>query len=646
MISWKSKMNHTLRKLLWVLLDVALINLAMILAQQLRFDIIIPQEFFQRYVNIMPVMTLLCVLSFWGFGLYRNMWQYASADSVVQIALSTLVGALATYGYSLVMRAITQPENHHMLHRTVYLLFWIMLTLTVGGSRLAYRVLRTSAKALRRGGRAGRRAMIIGAGWAGANVVREMQSGRYGNATPIVVVDDNPGRTGAKLKGVPVVGGTDNILRLASDYQIDEIVIAIATPSGELKPLVEKCLATGCRVRRVAALQEVNSSDGAAAAVRDINIGDLLGRPEKQMDMTQVAEVFQGKTVLITGGGGSIGGELCNQILAFHPERIVLYDISENYMYDLFFQLQEQHKQDLRDKLILRVGSVRDDQRLGEVFGEFSPEIVLHAAAHKHVPLMEDCPSQAVKNNVFGTYLTAKTAMEHGVKRFVLISTDKAVNPTNVMGATKRLAEMIIEALNQQGRTEFTAVRFGNVLGSHGSVVPLFERQIRAGGPITLTHPEIIRYFMTIPEAAALVLQAASIARGGELFVLDMGQPVKIRELAERMIQLYASQGERKIDIVYTGLRPGEKLYEELLMDDEGIARTEREKIFIAKPEVVAMEDLEAMLGTLQACLDQSGDMRACLHSVLPGFLEPEDVNRRAQEEHRLDAAASGFPGA
>ncbi|NLV58186.1 MAG: polysaccharide biosynthesis protein [Clostridiales bacterium] len=648
MTSWKPKMNQTLRTAVWLLVDAALVNLAMILAQQLRFDVSIPQVFFQRYVNIIPVMTLLCLLSFWGFGLYKNMWQYASADAVVQIAVSTLVGALGTYGYSLVMHSITRPENYHLLHRTVYLLFWILLTIIIGGSRLAYRVILTSGKGQRGQGKApSRRVMIIGAGWAGANVVREMQSGRYGDATPIVVVDDDPNRAGSKLKGVPVVSGTGNILRLASDYQIDEIIIAIATPNGEMRPLVEKCLATGCRVRRVSSLQEVSGGGASAsAALRDINIGDLLGRPEKQMDMVQVAAVFRDKTVLITGGGGSIGGELCGQILAFEPKQIVLFDISENYMYDLFFQLQEQYQKNLRDKLFLRVGSVRDPERLNEVFSEFSPEIVLHAAAHKHVPLMEDCPSQAVKNNVFGTYLTAKTAMEHGVSRFVLISTDKAVNPTNIMGATKRLAEMVIEALNQENKTEFTAVRFGNVLGSHGSVVPLFERQIRAGGPITLTHPEIIRYFMTIPEAAALVLQAASIAKGGEIFVLDMGQPVKIRDLAERMIQLYASQSGQKIDIVYTGLRPGEKLYEELLTDDEGIMGTQREKIFIAKPEVVNRESMEAMLATLQACLDEGGDMRACLHSVLPTFLEPEEVNRRAEAEHRLDVVAADAAGA
>ncbi len=641
-------MNQTLRTWLWVLLDAALINLAMLMAQQLRFDAVIPQEFFQRYVNLIPVLTVLCLVSFWAFGLYRNMWQYASADSVIQIGTATLVGALATYGYSLIMYSITQPENHHLLHRTVYLIFWILLTVIVGGARLAYRVMATSRKGLRRGESlgTGRRAMIIGAGWAGANVVREMQSGRYGNCKPIVVVDDDQNRTGAKMKGVPVVGGTGNILRLASDYQIDEIIIAIATPNGEMKPLIEKCLATGCRVRRATSLQEVNSGSGATATVRDVNIGDLLGRPEEQMDMVQVAAVFRGKTILITGGGGSIGGELCSQILAFEPAKIVLYDISENYMYDLFFHLQEQHQRALRGKLVLRVGSIQDEARLGEVFAEFQPEIVLHAAAHKHVPLMEDCPSQAVKNNVFGTYITAKTAMEHGVKRFVLISTDKAVNPTNVMGATKRLAEMIIEALNQQGKTEFTAVRFGNVLGSHGSVVPLFERQILAGGPVTLTHPDIIRYFMTIPEAAALVLQAASIAKGGELFVLDMGQPVKIRELAERMIQLYAPQSGQKIDIEYTGLRPGEKLYEALLMEDEGITKTDREKIFIARPELITQESMQQMLDTLETCLETGQDVRACLHAVLPTFLEPDDVNRKAEEEHRLDPAAPSAAGA
>ncbi|MCL1854984.1 MAG: polysaccharide biosynthesis protein [Clostridia bacterium] len=637
-------MNHTVRTLLWMLLDVALVNMAMIMAQQLRFEVSVPQEFFMRYIHIAPVMTSLCVLSFWAFGMYRNMWQYASANSTVQIAVTTLAGALATYAYSLIRYAFTQPVNDHLLHRTVYLLFWILLTVLLGGSRLAYQVLVTSRSSSRRNDKT-QKVMVIGAGWAGANVVRDIQSGRYGDCAPVIVVDDDKNRTGAKMKGVPVVWGTGNILRLASDYQIDEIIIAIATPTGVLKPLMEKCLATGCRVRRVTALQDVNREAGTTSIARDININDLLGRQEEQMDMIQVAEVFRDKTVLITGGGGSIGGELCSQLLSFAPKKIVLYDISENYMYDLFFQVQEQYRQNLRDKLLLRVGSIRDDQRLQEVFQEFLPEIVLHAAAHKHVPLMEDCPSQAVKNNVFGTYATARAAMQNGVRRFVLISTDKAVNPTNVMGCTKRLAEMIIEALNQQGRTEFTAVRFGNVLGSHGSVVPLFERQIRSGGPVTLTHPDIIRYFMTIPEAARLVLQAASIAKGGELFVLDMGQPMKIRELAERMIQIYARRGSPKAEIVYTGLRPGEKLYEELLLDGEGITRTEREKIFIAKPETISMESMEKMLETLESCLREGGDMRRCLHEVLPAFREADEVNCKAERAACLEPASPAIAG-
>ena len=639
MNAWKPKASHTVRTILWMLLDAVLVNTAMIVAQQLRFDVNVPAEFFARYINIAFMMTGLCLLSFWAFGLYRTLWEYASVGAAIQVALASLAGAAGTYAYSLIRYAMTQPVNHHLLHRTVYLLFWILLVILIGASRLLLRVLATRERlSLRKGGGEPlRRVMVVGAGWAGANVIHEMQNGRYENCVPIVAVDDDPARAGAKLKGVPVVSGTGNILKLASDYQIDEIVIAIATPHGEMKLLVEKCLSTGCRVRRVASLQEVSGATTAPSVIRDINVNDLLGRPEEQMDMTQVEACFRGKVVLITGGGGSIGGELCRQLIAFAPEKIVLYDISENYMYDLFFQLQEQYRKPLKDTLLLRVGSIQDPGRLDEVMGEFKPDIVIHAAAHKHVPLMEESPSQAVKNNVFGTHWVARAAVTHGVKRFVLISTDKAVNPTNVMGATKRLAEMIIEALNQESGTEFMAVRFGNVLGSHGSVVPLFERQIRSGGPITLTHPEIIRYFMTIPEAAGLVLQAASIAKGGELFVLDMGQPMKIRELAERMIQLYAVPGSPKVKIVYTGLRPGEKLYEELLMEDEGIARTEKEKIFIARPEVISMEMVQSILAKLEGCIHAGENMKDCLHGILPSYMEADEVNRRAEQEHRLD---------
>ena len=385
----------------------------------------------------------------------------------------------------------------------------------------------------------------------------------------------------------------------------------------------------------------MNTGAPALGRVREVNIGDLLGRAEKHLDMTEVEAYFAGKRVLVTGGGGSIGSELCRQIMSFTPAKLVLYDISENYIYDLFFELQEKYGALTRNTVELRVGSIRDKATLDRVFSEFQPEIVIHAAAHKHVPLMEDSPEQAVINNVFGTLNVAQCSLEHGVKRFVMISTDKAVNPTNIMGASKRMAEIIIEALQARGKTQFTAVRFGNVLGSNGSVVPLFERQIRAGGPVTLTHPDIIRYFMTIPEAASLVLQAASIAKGGELFVLDMGKPVKIRELAERMIQLYADPNGPPVEIIYTGLRPGEKLYEELLRDEENSTATSKEKIFIAKPEQVAWPEVERMLRRLRECLDAGGDIRACMHELLPSYHEPQPISaEEATAQARLETKA------
>ncbi len=630
----KPKTQKAVRTGLWLLLDAVLINLAMILSQVLRYTTTISYSFFQIYFRIAPAMTLMGLILFAVFGLYRTMWQYASAEDLLRVVLSTLALAVCTYLYSVIANYFVRPQNLFRLHRLIYPLFWLISMALVGASRLIYRyaVTRRHFPFFPRRTVGQRRTMIVGAGWLGANVVHEMQHGNYGSCVPVIVVDDDQQRTGSSLSGVPVVRGSGNILKLASDYSVDDIIIAISTPKADLNPVIEKCLATGCRVKRVTPLQNLEGSRPSAGALRELNIGDLLGRPEEQLDMTQVAAFVRDKTILITGGGGSIGSELCRQLFPLQPRRIVLYDISENYMYDLYSDLEREYRQDLSQKLILCVGSIRDEQRLDEVFGCYKPEIVLHAAAHKHVPLMEDCPDQAVKNNVFGTNLTALAAIRHGVRRFVLISTDKAVNPTNVMGATKRLAEMVIEARNAQSTTEFTAVRFGNVLGSHGSVVPKFEQQIRSGGPITLTHPEIIRYFMTIPEAASLVLQAASIARGGELFVLDMGRPVKIRELAERMIQLYAPENGQKIEIVYTGLRPGEKLYEELLLDGEGISRTENRKIFIAKPEQISVDRLEAMLDTLRQCIEEGGDMRACLHELVPTFREPQQVNQNHAE--------------
>ena len=620
-----------LRILLWVLTDALLVNGALFMAQVLRYSDNISYQFFYNSFRLAPVMTALFLFVFWACGLYRTMWQYASARDLVRLSVSTLAATVLTYAFSLAANAFVRPHNLFLLHRLVYLLLWILSTCLVACSRLLYRTISTRARMARTWHANARRVMVIGAGWAGANVVHEMQRGSYGHCVPVLVVDDDAARNGTRISGVPVLRGTGNILKLASDFQVDDIIIAIATPWGDLKTLIEKCMATGCRVRRVHPPQEIRPGPGQRHQVRDININDLLGRPEEQLDMSCAGDFFRGKTVLITGGGGSIGSELCRRLLPLSPERVVLLDISENYMYDLFNDLcrsyGDPHGETLRSRLILCVGSVQDQERLEEVFGRYQPQVVLHAAAHKHVPLMEDCPEQAVKNNVLGTYRTALAAMRHGAERFVLISTDKAVNPTNVMGATKRLAEIVVEGLNAQGSTAFTAVRFGNVLGSHGSVVPLFERQIRSGGPVTLTHPDIIRYFMTIPEAASLVLQAASIAKGGERFVLDMGKPVRIKELAERMIQLYAPDGA-KVDIVYIGLRPGEKLYEELLLSGEGMRKTQREKIFVTEPETVAPEDVQRLVGEVESCLAKHEDMVACLRRLVPEFRSAEEVNQ------------------
>jgi FlaA1/EpsC-like NDP-sugar epimerase len=642
------KYGNQVKTALLMLLDAVMINASMILALQLRFDMQ-PEawDHIHKFWNIAPIMTVLTIGSFLAVRLYKSIWRYASVDAFLQIVLGTLLGSGATYLFSLIAYTISPDPNLFLMPRTVYLIDWLILLLLVGASRLSMRLAgqweQTGLPFF--GGRKGTRVMVIGAGWAGASVIRDLQSGRYGQSRAILALDDDPAKKGTQINRVPVYQGIQNVEKYARQFEIDEIIIAIAKPKGSLKELMEQCMATRCRLKMVSALRDVGGGQDKVTPVRDVNIADLLGRTEQHLDMTEAKEFFQGKSVLVTGGGGSIGSELCRQIMGFAPRKLTIYDISENYMHDLYFELQEAFGPLVKNTVELCVGSIQDRSRLDTVFGAVRPEIVIHAAAHKHVPLMEECPEQAVKNNVFGTFHTAQCAIAHGVKRFVLISTDKAVNPTNVMGATKRAAEMVIEALQAQGKTEFTAVRFGNVLGSHGSVVPKFERQIRLGGPVTLTHPDIIRYFMTIPEAAGLVLQAASMARGGELFVLDMGEPVKIRELAQRMIQLYADPSGPPVEISYVGLRPGEKLYEELLRDDENITRTSREKIFIAKPEEFSWETVQDMLDKLDLCLSAKGDMRSCLHELIPSYLDADEVNDAAQtkakQRESQDVAAS-----
>ena len=637
--SKRGPVGHTA---LLMLLDAFLTVAAMMMALQVYYDMEAPQAHILHVWHVAPILVVFTVGFFYAVGLYRTIMRYASVEAMVQVATGALMASGATYLFSLICYSIQREPNLFLMPRPVYLVHWLLLLLLVGGSRFSLRIIGQGGAGIWPARRVrGKRVMVVGAGWAGAQVIREIQAGRYGDCTAVLAVDDNEAKRGAALARVPVLMDTHKVGEYAQQYRVDDIIIAIATPNGDLTDLIHRCIDTGCHVRMVSTLRDVNTGAPALGKVREVNIGDLLGRPEKHLDMNEVETYFAGKRVLVTGGGGSIGSELCRQIMAFTPAKLVLYDISENYIYDLFFELQEKYGTLTRNTVELRVGSIRDQGTLNRVFDEFRPEIVIHAAAHKHVPLMEESPEQAVINNVFGTLNVAKCAMAHGVKRFVMISTDKAVNPTNVMGASKRMAEIIIEALQAQGKTQFTAVRFGNVLGSNGSVVPIFERQIRAGGPVTLTHPDIIRYFMTIPEAASLVLQAASIAKGGELFVLDMGKPVKIRELAERMIQLYADPNGPPVEIIYTGLRPGEKLYEELLRDEENSTATSKEKIFVAKPEQIAWPEVEKMLKRLRECLDAQEDVRACLHELLPSYHEPQPVSaEEAAAQARMEQQA------
>ena len=588
------------------MLDALFVFIGLLISVEFYFSLRVPEGHVVHLWRTLPILLLSTMGALFFSGIYKSILRYAGVEVIIQSGAATLAGTGVTYLISLLFYVLRgEGPNLLLMPRPVYFMQWVITLILILGSRFLARYGQGGLK--RRKG--GKRILVIGAGYAGAAVIRDIQNGRYGEATAVAALDDEPGRQHSFLSRVPVVGGTDEIVETVDRLGIDEIIIAIATPKGDIKELINTCLATGAHVMIYSGVRE-------GAEARDVNIADLLGRPEQHLDMGEVREFFAGKRVMITGGGGSIGSELCRQILAFTPEKLVLYDISENYMYDLLFQLKETYGELVSNTVALEVGSVRDEESLWRVMGKYKPEVVLHAAAHKHVPLMEGSAEQAILNNVFGTYKTAKVSIECGVKRFVMISTDKAVNPTNVMGASKRLAEIIVNSIPSRN-TQFSAVRFGNVLGSHGSVVPIFERQIKAGGPVTITDPNIIRYFMTIPEAASLVLQAASMAKGGELFVLDMGEPVKIQSLAENMIRL---SGRPNVKITYTGLRPGEKLYEELLLDKENDIATERDRIYITKQEKVPWNQVEAWLNKLEACLDTHGDVKQTIQSILPSY--------------------------
>lgn len=567
--------------------DVISIMASYMAALLLRFDLIfsnIPRGYLTGYIWSMPYWVIISIVVFYGMRLYHSIWMFAGIDEAKRIVQSYMI-LLVFYGVGILAMDLRMPRSYFL----VGYVFSIMCTV---GLRFGYRLLRSYLRSTRSSVEAATdRVMIIGAGQAGKTLILEMQNSRHIKTKVCCVIDDNPNKKGRLLEGVPIVGNRYDIEEMVQEYGITRIVYAIpAASADDRKAILNICKQTGCKMQTVPGIYQLLNEEVSVSRLRDVEITDLLGRAQVKVNNSEILQTLSDKVILVTGGGGSIGSELCRQIAASSPKMLIIFDIYENNAYTIQQELKRLYP-DM--KLITLIGSVRNTRRIDTVIETYRPDIIFHAAAHKHVPLMEDSPNEAIKNNVEGTYKTALAAAKHGVKKFVLISTDKAVNPTNIMGASKRLCEMIIQMMDRHSDTDFVAVRFGNVLGSNGSVIPLFKKQIAEGGPVTVTDKRMIRYFMTIPEAVSLILQASYYAHGGEIFVLDMGEPVKIDDMARYLIRLSGYVPDEDIKIVYTGLRPGEKLYEELLMDEEGITETENELIFIGKP--IKMDDADFM---------------------------------------------------
>ncbi len=563
-----------------VIYDVLSILAASFLAILFRFEFHfdqIPMYFIEPIERFLPISIALTILILYLFKLYDSLWAYAGENELQNLVVAcVLSGIVNAIGLQFTNYKHTQP-----VPQSYYFLYTFLLITFIFISRFSYRFLR-SQKHKNENKKNATRVMIIGAGEAANTIIKEITISNFSTMVIGCIIDDDKNKWGRYIQGIRVVGGRDKIIECADLYDIDEIIVAIPSATRtQMKDILAICKETDCKLRSLPGVYQLVNGEVNVSKLRDVEVEDLLGREPITVDIDSIAGYVQGKTVIVTGGGGSIGSELCRQIANHKPKRLIIFDIYENNAYDIQQELKIKHPE---LALTVLIGSVRNTNRINKVFETYRPDIVYHAAAHKHVPLMEDSPNEAIKNNVFGTFNTAMAAAMNGAQKFVLISTDKAVNPTNIMGASKRICEMIVQTFNRHYDTEFVAVRFGNVLGSNGSVIPLFKKQIAAGGPVTVTDPNIIRYFMTISEAVSLVLQAGAYAKGGEIFVLDMGEPVRILDLAENLIKLSGYKVGEDIKIEFTGLRPGEKLYEEMLMDEEGLQDTDNKLIHIGKP--------------------------------------------------------------
>ena len=609
------------KKILIVIADILAVIIAYGLALLLRFDMRyskIPELYIEGYLYYIVLASVLLVCCYVIAKLYRSVWSYAGINEILKTCVASIVACVLT-GVVFSIAIMRMPISF-------YLIGWILVFGFTASIRMMYRLLRRMRiKADNSKGNTERQnIMIIGAGAAGLVLLREYRNSYYLTDKVKIFIDDNAQKWNKYLDGVLIEGGRDKILESVEKYRINKIILAMPSADRkDIRDILEICKETDCQIQTVPGVYQLVNGEVNVSKLRNVEIEDLLGRDPIEVNLDEILGYIKGKTVLVTGGGGSIGSEICTQLAEHEVGHLIIFDIYENNAYDIQQKLRWNHPE---LNLTVLIGSVRNTHRINSVMKKYKPDVVFHEAAHKHVPLMEDSPNEAIKNNVFGTYKTASAAGRNHVKKFVLISTDKAVNPTNIMGASKRMCEMIVQTLNHFYETDFVAVRFGNVLGSNGSVIPLFKKQIAAGGPVTVTHPDIIRYFMTIPEAVSLVLQAGAYAKGGEIFVLDMGEPVKIADLAKNLIRLSGYKLGEDIEIEYTGLRPGEKLYEELLMDEEGLQDTENKMIHIGKPIDMDEEKFMHQLIKLRdAANDDSDAIRAMVKEIVPTYQMPKE---------------------
>lgn len=617
-------MNFLKRMFLIGLLDAVVVAGAVTLAYFLRFDFDFVMPYFALLPYVIAGHVLLNFIAFNWVKLYRRVWRYASIGELISLVKATTTSEIVFYAFHTTLQ-IKYPG--FVVPRSIYIMSWALITIGIGGSRLAWRIFRDSYFKIQPHHR---RTLIVGAGKAGALIAKELKHSQDSELYPVGFIDDDSAKWNLEVMGLPVLGGRERIPEAVEELNVQKIVIALPSASrGEIAKIIDICKDTKAKIKILPRVSDIVSSRISVNMIREVSVEDLLGRDPVQVDLEGIANYVTNQVVLVTGAGGSIGSELCRQIAPFKPKQLLLLGHGENSIYEIEMELRKSFS---TISMQLIIADIQDRSRLNEVFEQYRPSVVFHAAAHKHVPLMERNPAEAVKNNIFGTKNVAECAHEYKASRFVMVSTDKAVNPTSVMGTTKRVAELIVQGMDRVSQTKFVTVRFGNVLGSRGSVIPLFKRQIQEGGPVTVTHPEMVRYFMTIPEAVQLIIQAGALANGGEVFILDMGKPVKIADLAKDLIRLSGLEVGQDISIIYTGIRPGEKLFEEILTREEGITATKHNRIFVGKPSDFALDEFQFAIKKLEQVIakkdasDRSREVKDILKQLVPTYISNQET--------------------